>query len=194
MSAIKRAGARRFSAGTSCVARIPLFNSARCGAARREGGEFCLVFVGRRHNEPYDEPHDYLSGAREAAGTLRTSPRSFSCLCPGCRFRGPEIRLNYFGRKLPFPTRMTVVRLPKGEMWLHSPTEPQNTLLRKISDLGPVRFLIAPNTFHCWWIADWKARFPAAEVYAAPPCGGGRDATCRSITLSAINHPPHGRM
>ncbi|MBJ6124129.1 DUF4336 domain-containing protein [Microvirga splendida] len=81
---------------------------------------------------------------------------------------GPEIRLSYMGLKLPFPTRMTVVRLPDGGLWIHSPIEPDGALVERILALGPIRFLIAPNTLHYWWVPDWKARFPEAEVHGVP--------------------------
>ncbi len=81
---------------------------------------------------------------------------------------GPEIKFSYLGLQLPFPTRMTVVRLPDGAIWIHSPTEADDALVDSVRALGPVRFLIAPNTLHYWWIPDWKARFPDAEVYATP--------------------------
>jgi hypothetical protein len=81
---------------------------------------------------------------------------------------GPEIRFGFGPLTMPFPTRMTVVRLPGGGLWLHSPTEPDDALVAAVRALGPVRFLVAPNTLHYWWIADWQARFPDAEVYAAP--------------------------
>lgn len=81
---------------------------------------------------------------------------------------GPEIRMDYAGVRLPFQTRMTVVRLPEGGLWLHSPTEPDEDLMARIEALGPVRFLIAPNTLHYWWIAEWAERFPEAEVWGAP--------------------------
>ena len=81
---------------------------------------------------------------------------------------GPEIRFGYLGLKLPFPTRMTVVRLPDRTLWLHSPTKPTEALVDSVQEIGPVRFLIAPNTLHYWWIPDWKARFPDADVYAVP--------------------------
>jgi hypothetical protein len=81
---------------------------------------------------------------------------------------GPEIRFGYLGLSLPFPTRMTVVRLRDGGLWLHSPTAPDEALIRSIREIGPVRFLIAPNTLHYWWIPDWKARFADAEIHAAP--------------------------
>lgn len=81
---------------------------------------------------------------------------------------GPEIKFEAFGLKIPFPTRMTVVRLPDGALWLHSPTAPDDSLIASMGEIGPVKYLIAPNTLHYWSVPDWKARFPAAEVYAAP--------------------------
>lgn len=81
---------------------------------------------------------------------------------------GPEIRFSYLGLQLPFPTRMTVIKLPDGGLWIHSPTSLSETLANEVLKAGPVQFLIAPNTLHYWWIPDWKTRFPDAKVYAAP--------------------------
>ncbi|MBA2919705.1 DUF4336 domain-containing protein [Sphingomonas sp. MAH-20] len=81
---------------------------------------------------------------------------------------GPEIAMDYLGLKLPFPTRMTVVRLPDGGLWLHSPIAFDQGLAASIAAFGPVRHLIAPNTLHYWWIPDWAARFPEAQLHAAP--------------------------
>lgn len=81
---------------------------------------------------------------------------------------GPEIRFAYLGLSLPFPTRMTVVRLPDGGLWLHSPTRPGESLIEHLGALGPVRYLVAPNTLHYWWIPEWQERFPEVELHAAP--------------------------
>jgi Domain of unknown function (DUF4336) len=81
---------------------------------------------------------------------------------------GPEIEFNWLGLSLPFPTRMALIRLPGGDVWVHSPTAPDAALLAAVRALGPVRWLVAPNTLHYWWVPDWKAAFPAAEVLAAP--------------------------
>jgi hypothetical protein len=80
----------------------------------------------------------------------------------------PEIAMEYMGLKIPFPTRMTVVRLPDGGLWLHSPVALDEALAASIAALGPVRHLIAPNSLHYWWVPDWAARFPEAQVHAAP--------------------------
>lgn len=96
---------------------------------------------------------------------------------------GPEIRFGYAGLKLPFPTRMTVVRLPGGDLWLHSPTRPSDELVQRLGRLGRVRFLIAPNTLHYWWIPEWQALFPRAEVYGAP---GLKHAAKRELFIQHV--------
>ena len=81
---------------------------------------------------------------------------------------GPVIGMAYFGFRIPFTTRMTVVRLSDGSLWLHSPTPAEPALCEAIDALGPVRFLIAPNKIHYWWIGNWKSRYPEATTWAAP--------------------------
>jgi hypothetical protein len=81
---------------------------------------------------------------------------------------GPEINFSYLGLSMPFPTRMTVVRLRDGGIWIHSPVALEESLLKSIIELGPVRYLIAPNSLHYWWIPDWQARFPEARFFAVP--------------------------
>jgi len=81
---------------------------------------------------------------------------------------GPEIRMNWLGLKVPFATRMMIARLPGGGLWIHSPIAPEPELITAIEALGPVAHLIAPNTLHYWWLADWAARFTGAAVWVAP--------------------------
>jgi len=69
---------------------------------------------------------------------------------------------------MPFPTRMTVVRLGSGALFVHSPVAPDRALMDAVAALGPVAHLIAPNTLHYWFVPDWKARFPEARVFAVP--------------------------
>jgi hypothetical protein len=79
---------------------------------------------------------------------------------------------------------MTVVRLPDGGLWLHSPIALDEALVERLAHLGRVTHLVAPNTLHYWWVPDWKARFHGAEVFAVP----GLDRTAKrplptSVTL-----------
>lgn len=81
---------------------------------------------------------------------------------------GQEIGMSFLRLTFPFPTRMTVVRLPSGDLWLHSPIAFSEALARSIADLGPVRHLTAPNTLHYSCIASWRDHFLNARTYAAP--------------------------
>lgn len=86
---------------------------------------------------------------------------------------GPEIwtvdgdSLRMFG-VLPFTTRMTVIRLRSGGLWVHSPVLPTPERTRAIDELGPVEHLVAPNKIHSLGIKPWKARYPSAKVWASP--------------------------
>lgn len=81
---------------------------------------------------------------------------------------GPAIRFGVAWLKLRFPTRMTVLRLADGGLFIHSPTALSPALRTGIEKLGPPRWIVAPNRIHYWWVPDWHAAFPAAEVYLAP--------------------------
>jgi hypothetical protein len=80
---------------------------------------------------------------------------------------GPEIRFGYLGITLPFPTRMTILRLRDG-LFVHSPVALTPELAEAVDRLGPVRFIVAPNTIHYWWVSDWTAHYPAAQTFGAP--------------------------
>ena len=81
---------------------------------------------------------------------------------------GSVIEFGYFGLKFPFPTRMTIVQLADGGLWVHSPTELSPSLKNEVDALGRVRYLIAPNRLHYWWVEKWVAAYPDAVTYAAP--------------------------
>jgi len=69
---------------------------------------------------------------------------------------------------LPLRSRMTVVRLDDGRLWLHSPIEPHPSLVRKLGTLGPVCDIVAPNHFHHLWADAWRAEKPEARLLAPP--------------------------
>ncbi|MBL3571787.1 hypothetical protein BV509_07240 [Rhodovulum sulfidophilum] len=97
---------------------------------------------------------------------------------------GPAIR--FYG--MPFPTRMCVVRLPSGGLWLHSPVRPDEDLIARIEALGPVAHLVAPNALHYAFLPAWAARFPEAAVHAAP---GAAERAARH-GLGFPDHAPLG--
>jgi len=63
-------------------------------------------------------------------------------------------------------TRMTVLRLPDGGLWLHSVIAMDDALARQIEALGPVRHLVVPNLYHHLHAASALRRWPAARVHA----------------------------
>lgn len=70
--------------------------------------------------------------------------------------------------KMPFPTRMTIIRLKSGELFLHSPTEMIPELKQQVSDLGTVRHLVSPNWIHYAYIHEWADAFPDTVSWASP--------------------------
>ena len=81
---------------------------------------------------------------------------------------GPTIRFGAMpGLKMPFPTRMTVIRLG-DDLFIHSPTPLPSSLRTEVVAAGNVRWIVGPNRIHYWWIPDWKAAFPRADVWLAP--------------------------
>jgi hypothetical protein len=85
---------------------------------------------------------------------------------------GPAIWFGVPGLKMPFPTRATVIRLEDGSLFVHSPTPLTAALKREIEEVGTPRWIIGPNRLHYWWIADWHAAYPDAEIYLAPKTAG----------------------
>jgi len=63
-------------------------------------------------------------------------------------------------------TRMTVIRLPGGELWLHSVVAVDDLLADEIQALGPVAHLVLPDLYHHVYAGDAIGRWPAAKVHA----------------------------
>lgn len=80
---------------------------------------------------------------------------------------GPVIGFGPPLLRMPFPTRMTVIRLGR-DLLLHSPTALVPELKAEIEAAGQARWIIGPNRIHYWWIPDWHRAYPDAQVYLAP--------------------------
>ncbi len=83
--------------------------------------------------------------------------------------------------------RMTVLRLPGGGgLWVHSPVKFDAALCGAVDALGPVRFLVAPNTFHHLYMGEWAAAYPAARVLAPQGLRRKRPDLRIDVTLSDV--------
>jgi hypothetical protein len=73
---------------------------------------------------------------------------------------------SFFG--LAYPTRMAVIRLENGELFVWSPVPLDAGLRAEVDALGPVAHLIEPNALHHLFLADWVNAYPGARIYAPP--------------------------
>lgn len=64
--------------------------------------------------------------------------------------------------------RMTIIPLPDGSLFLHSPIELTAELRREVDALGPVRHIVAPSGMHYMHLAEWVDAYPDAQPYVAP--------------------------
>ncbi len=77
---------------------------------------------------------------------------------------GPTV--SFYG--FPYPTRMAVVRLSDGSVWVWSPVALSDALQDAVDAVGPVRHIVSPNKIHHLFLAEWANRWPEAHVYAPP--------------------------
>jgi hypothetical protein len=88
------------------------------------------------------------------------------------------------------PLRGTVVRLADGGLWLHSPTPLSPELAVAVDALGPVRHLVGPSRIHHLSLGAWAARYPAAQLWAAPGLAEKRRDLTFAGTIEAGAAPP----
>jgi hypothetical protein len=86
---------------------------------------------------------------------------------------GPEIWIGggptvTAGGGFHYPTRMAVIRLSGGALFVWSPVALSDEFRTAVEALGEVRYLIAPNTLHDSFLAEWARAYPGARLYAAP--------------------------
>src|SRR5690349_5167476 len=65
-------------------------------------------------------------------------------------------------------TRMTVLRLADGALWVHSPIRLSDELRSIVDSSGPVRYVVSPNRFHHVFVTDWQRAYPDAQTFGAP--------------------------
>jgi hypothetical protein len=77
---------------------------------------------------------------------------------------GPDVVIVGFH----YPTRMAVIRLSDGHLFIWSPIQITDALRGEVDALGQVRHIIAPNSLHHLFLLEWKRAYPGAKVYAPP--------------------------
>jgi Domain of unknown function (DUF4336) len=77
---------------------------------------------------------------------------------------GPPVR----AVAVTFTTRMIIVKLANGSLWVNSPVSVSPDMLDRITAPGPVRYLVAPTGMHVWRLEEWHALCPEAELWGPP--------------------------
>jgi hypothetical protein len=65
-------------------------------------------------------------------------------------------------------TRMTVIRLPDGGLFVHSPVPLGWQTRYELDQMGTVKAVVAPNRFHHLYVRDFVDQFPNVATFAAP--------------------------
>ena len=81
---------------------------------------------------------------------------------------GPAINFGPPIVSMEFPTRMTIIRVRRQDLLIHSPTQLTADLKAEVEAIGVPRWIVGPNKIHYWWIGEWHEAFPGATVYLAP--------------------------
>jgi hypothetical protein len=78
---------------------------------------------------------------------------------------GPSVR----DMGVMFTTRMAVVKLCNGSLWVDSPVSVSSETLKHITELGPLNYLVAATPRHVWRLSAWHTLFPEAQLWAPRP-------------------------
>ncbi len=106
---------------------------------------------------------------------------------------GPEIWIadgpmtSFHG--FPYPTRMAVIRLSDGGLFIWSPVALSDSLSASVNVLGPVRYLVSPNALHHLFLGEWKSAYPTARLYASPRLRRKRQDLNFDAELSDVPEP-----
>ena len=65
-------------------------------------------------------------------------------------------------------TRMSIVRLADGGLFVHSPIELDDETKREVDARGPVRAIVAPSRMHHLYVGEWMSAYPKAVVCCCP--------------------------
>jgi hypothetical protein len=91
-----------------------------------------------------------------------------------------------------FTTRMTVVKLCDGSLWVSSPVPAPFDTLKRITESGPVRYLVAATPRHVWRLEGWHTLFPEAQLWAPRTTLFTLKKGCLPFTGILGDEPPHG--
>lgn len=88
-----------------------------------------------------------------------------------------------------YPTRMIVIRLDCGGLFVWSPVTLTSELKESVDALGPVTDIVGPNALHHLFIGEWGTAYPSAILHAAPGLRKKRADLSFHTDLTDAPHP-----
>lgn len=85
-------------------------------------------------------------------------------------------------------TRMTIVRLTDGGLFVLSPVALDEDTRRAVDTLGEVRAVVAPSIFHHLYVGSWMAAYPKAVFAACPGLEWKRTDLAFTCVLGDLPH------
>ena len=79
-----------------------------------------------------------------------------------------SIQHHFLVSGVPATSRMTVVRLENGDLWLHSPVPLHREDKAALDALGEVKAIVAPSKLHHLFAGPMAEMYPQAKLYGAP--------------------------
>jgi len=64
--------------------------------------------------------------------------------------------------------RMTLIKLDNGDLIVHDPCRIDESTKREIDAIGPVRYILAPGSYHHLFVTDFQQQYPDAETFLCP--------------------------
>lgn len=96
-------------------------------------------------------------------------------------------RATFFGVEC--GSRMTVIRLKDGSLFVHSPVGLDEDTRREVDALGEVVAVVAPSLFHHLHVGGWRAAYPKAHFAACPGLEWKRPDLAFDSVLADQPHP-----
>lgn len=91
--------------------------------------------------------------------------------------------------KMALRRRMTIARRTDGGLVIHNAIAVEEALMTEIESLGPVRFVVVPNSWHRLDAPNFRRRFPDA-TFLCPPGGRKKIEAVVAIDGTYRDFPP----
>jgi hypothetical protein len=86
-------------------------------------------------------------------------------------------------------SRMTIVRMSSGALFVHSPVALDDSLRREVDALGEVAAVVSPSLFHHLHVPGWMQAYPRAVFGACPGLDWKRPDLAFTFVTADEPHP-----